>query len=105
MPIADVRARIDAFLAGSLPLTGVDLYLLLERASPLIELHTIIRPGPQNRTRSGLQQSYGDHNRLLLLGLDALAGGDLEWYRGRLEREGEISDAEFLDGFAAVRAL
>jgi hypothetical protein len=104
-PLADVRARIDACLTGATPLTGLDLYLLLERATPLIELHTILRPGSGNRTRSGLQQSYGDHNRLLLLGLDALENADLDWYRSRLERPGEISDGELLDCFARVRTL
>jgi hypothetical protein len=82
-PLADVRTRIDACLTGATPLTGLDLYFLLERATPLIELHTILRPGSGNRTRSGLQQSYGDHNRLLLLGLDSLENADLDWYRSR----------------------
>jgi hypothetical protein len=104
-PLADVRARIDAFLTGSMPLSGLCLYFLLERASPLIELHTILRPGARNRTRSGVQQSYGDHNRLLLLGLDALEDADLDWYRSRLERRGEISDGELLDCFALVGGL
>ena len=104
-PLADVRARIDAFLTGSMPLTGLCLYFLLERASPLIELHTILRLGARNRTRSGVQQSYGDHNRPLLLGLDALEDADLDWYRSRLERRGEIADGELLDCFALVGGL
>jgi hypothetical protein len=105
MALAALRARIDAFLVGAEPLTGLDLYFLLERATSLVEFHTMLRLGPQNRTRSGLQQSYGDHNRLLQLGLDRLEEGDLEWYRSRLEQSGEISDGELLDCFAAIRAL
>ena len=103
--VADLRARIDAFLGGSTPLTGLDLYFLLERATPLLEFHTMLRLGPRNRTANGLQQSYGDHNRLLLLGLDRLEQGDLAWYRSRLEQPGEIADAELLDCFGSVRAL
>lgn len=100
-----LRARIAAFVAGSVTLTGLDLYLLLERATSLLTFHTMLRLGPQNRTRSGLQQSYGDHNRLLLLGLDKIEEGDLAWYRSRLEQPSETSDEELLDCFASVRAL
>jgi hypothetical protein len=34
-----------------------------------------------------LQQSYGDHNRLLMLGLDRLVAGDVEWYEDRVDPE------------------
>ena len=53
-------------------LTGLELYYALERSTPLLQFHAILRDGPQNRDGSGLQQSYGDHNRLLMLGLDKL---------------------------------
>ena len=103
--LAVPRERLDAFLGGSRPLTGLELYLLLERHTRLLEFHAMLRPGPANRLRSGLQQSYGDHNRLLLVGLDKLEAGDLAWYRGRLERPGEVADAELVECFAAVRSL
>lgn len=103
--LATVRARLDAFLEGSQSLTGLDLYLLLERNSSLVQFHTVMRLGPLNRTRSGLQQSYGDHNRLLLLGLDRLEAADLAWYRGRLEPASDVADDDLLDCFAAVRSL
>jgi hypothetical protein len=55
--------------------------------TPLLGYHTILRDGPRNRSRDGLQQSYGDHNRLLMLGLDRLLAGDVEWYEDRLDPE------------------
>jgi hypothetical protein len=55
--------------------------------------------------RSGLQQSYGDHNRLLLLGLDRLLEGDLEWYRTRLERPAAVDDAQLTACLDSVREL
>jgi hypothetical protein len=82
---AAARAAIDAFRVGNQPLTGLDLYYELERVSPLLEYHTILRDGPRNLSRDGLQQSYGDHNRLLMLGLDRLIAGDEDWYADRLD--------------------
>jgi hypothetical protein len=82
-----IRAAIDAFRAGSAPLTGLDLYYALERVTPLLGYHTILRDGPRNRSRDGMQQSYGDHNRLLMLGLDRLLAGDVDWYEDRLDPE------------------
>jgi len=82
---AAAREAIDAFRTGDRPLTGLDLYYELERVSPLLEYHTILRDGPRNLSRDGLQQSYGDHNRLLMLGLDRLIAGDSNWYEDRLD--------------------
>jgi hypothetical protein len=103
--LSGVRSRIEAFTSGGGNLTGLDLYYLLERSTPLLGFHTALRHGPRNRTRSGLQQSYGDHNRLLLLGLDKLVEGDLEWYRSRLESEGCVTDDRLTSCFDAVRRL
>lgn len=64
---------LDCFERGRRPLSGLQLYYFLEAATPLLEFHTMLRPGPQNRMRSVLAQSYGDHNRLLLLGLKSTA--------------------------------
>jgi hypothetical protein len=100
-----VTAQIAAYLDGTTALTGLDLYYELEKATPLREFHTVLRPGPQNRTRSGLQQSYGDHNRLLLLGLDRLVEGDLCWYRGRLVEPGAVDDERLQACFDAVRGI
>lgn len=94
--LASVRDRIDSFVSAAADgddgaettaadLTGLDLYLHLEAATPLLGLHTMLRRGPANRMRSGLQQSYGDHNRLLALGLDALVAGDVDWLASRVD--------------------
>ena len=100
-----VLAEIAAYLEGRATLTGLDLYYRLEQTTPLREFHTVLRSGPQNRTRSGLQQSYGDHNRLLLLGLDKLLEGDLSWYRERLAQPGAVDDARLQACFEEVRRL
>lgn len=80
-----LRDRIDAYLAGRAGLTGLDVYYELERSTALLEFHTMLRGGPRNRSRDGLQQSYGDHNRLLMLGLDKLVAGDVEWLHDRVD--------------------
>ena len=82
---AAARDAIDAFRTGAQTLTGLDLYYELERVSPLLGYHAILRDGPRNLSRDGLQQSYGDHNRLLMLGLDRLIAGDVDWYEDRLD--------------------
>ena len=99
------RARLDAFVDAREPLSGLDLYLLVERATSLLDFHTRFRRGAKNRMASGLQQSYGDHNRLLLLGLDKLVASDLAWYRTRLESPDEVPDEALRECFAAVRSL
>jgi hypothetical protein len=89
-----VTSVIEAFVAGERPLTGIELYYELERSTPLLEFHTFLREGSRNRDASGLQQTYGDHNRLLMLGLDKLVDGDLAWYRARTAGDHEVSDDE-----------
>ena len=54
-----VRELIDGYLDGRDELTGLDLYYALERSTSLLTFHTMLRGGPRNRARSGLQQSYG----------------------------------------------
>lgn len=84
-------ALVDDYLAGRRALTGLDLYYELERVTPLLEFHRMMRAGERNRAHNGLQQSYGDHNRLLMLGLDRLLAGDVDWYRARLDGSGDLS--------------
>jgi hypothetical protein len=100
-----LESRIAGFLAGEQSLTGLELYYELERSTPLLEFHTVMRDGPRNRDHNGLQQSYGDHNRLLMLGIDKLLEGDLAWYRTRLVENAEVSDDDLLDAFASIAAL
>lgn len=100
-----VRARIDSYLAGEAELTGLELYYELERSTSLLSFHTMLRDGPRNRARSGLQQSYGDHNRLLMLGLDMLVAGDFDWYRARIDPTDPVGDDALARCFDAVAAL
>jgi len=102
---AGLRDDVCSFLTGERPLTGLELYYLLEAATSLREFHTMLRGGKQNLMRSGLQQSYGDHNRVLLLGLDRLTAGDVAWFRDRVT-DGDVIDGDSLAAcVAAVRAL
>ena len=101
----ELAALLDSYLEGRSPLTGLQLYYALEAATPLLQFHTMLRLGPRNLDANGLQQSYGDHNRLLLLGLDKLVEGDLAWYRERLDGAAEVSDDDLRACFAGVAAL
>lgn len=76
-----LHAVVEGHLTGAHGLSGLDLYYALERSTSLLEFHTMLREGERNRTRDGLQQSYGDHNRLLMLALDRLLAGDVDWLR------------------------
>jgi hypothetical protein len=51
----------------------------LEGSSLLFLMNLIPRKNHRNRYPTGLQQSYGDHNRLMMLGIDKLATGDWNW--------------------------
>ncbi|HXY93243.1 MAG TPA: hypothetical protein VEP49_12250 [Acidimicrobiia bacterium] len=97
-----VRTALDEFLRGERDLSGLELYHELERCTPLLQFHTMFREGPQNRNGDGLQQSYGDHNRLLMLGLDKLFARDVSWYRSRVDSEDGVTDAELSDLFDRV---
>ena len=100
-----LTAKIDAYLDGAAGLTGLELYYELERSTSLLTFHTMLRDGPRNRAHSGLQQSYGDHNRLLMLGLDRLVEGDLDWYRTRIDPDDPVDDDALRRCFDAVAAL
>jgi hypothetical protein len=100
-----VRGVIDAYRDGRASLSGLELYYELERSTSLLTFHTMLREGARNRSRSGLQQSYGDHNRLLMLGLDKLVEGDLDWYRSRIATGHAVSDEALVRCFRRVAAL
>jgi len=89
--VAEARRRLDAFVAGRETLTAIEFYGLVEAATPLLLFHTLPRAGARNRLHCGLQQSYGDHTRLLLLGFDAFDRRDLPWVLTR--RWGNPTDA------------
>jgi len=99
----DVLGEIIAgHLDGTAPLArGLALYYALERTTSLLEFHTMLREGERNRTRDGLQQSYGDHNRLLMHALDRLLAADADWLREHVSA-GTTVDLESLETCAAV---
>jgi hypothetical protein len=97
-----LTAKIGAYLDGNAELTGLELYYELERSTSLLTFHTMLRDGARNRAHSGLQQSYGDHNRLLMLGLDRLVAGDHDWYRTRIDPADPVDDAVLVRCFDAV---
>lgn len=100
-----IRERIEAYITGQHDLTGIEFYYLLEQATPLREFHFMVRRGPKNQSRSGLQQSYGDHNRLLLFGLDQLIASDVAWCRSRLEHAGSVSEQRMVECLRRVEML
>jgi hypothetical protein len=104
-PIEPLTSRVAAFRAGDCALNGLDLYYELERATPLLDFHTILRLGPKNLGSDGLQQSYGDHNRLLMLGLDRMVDADLDWYCSRLDGAGDVDATDLAACFDAVGTL
>ncbi len=79
----DLRSLVNKYISGLETWTALDFFLALERFTPLMFFHLLPRKGSRNRLRNGLQQSYGDHNRLLALAIDRLASGDLAWFEQR----------------------
>lgn len=74
--------------------TALSLYLKLELCTPLVSFHLFQRLGPANRLGTGLQQSYGDHNRLLVRALDALQAGDIDWLVRRQAQGADLDRAQ-----------
>jgi hypothetical protein len=89
-----LRDIVAGHLSSARPVgSGLELYYALERTTSLLEFHTMLREGERNRTRDGLQQSYGDHNRLLMLALDRLLAGDVGWLRNRVAVDATVDEA------------
>ena len=103
-----ITAVVDAFRRGEREaLTPASSPLLRARsARPRCSGSTrCSREGPKNLDASGLQQSYGDHNRLLMLGLDRLVGGDLQWLRTRVNDDTAVADTDLRSVLDAVAGL
>src|SRR5439155_21964919 len=97
---------IAGHLDGTAPLaSGLALYYVLERSTSLLEFHTMLRGGERNRTRDGLQQSYGDHNRLLMHALDRLLAGDVDWLRAHVTAGTAVDEESLRTCAAAASAL
>jgi hypothetical protein len=99
-----INDRIVQFIDSDAPLTGTELYDLLESVTPLSRLRQIFRQGERNRLTDGTQQSYAQHNRMLLLGLDRLLAGDLGWYLTRVAEPETVTEPTLLECFEVVRA-
>jgi hypothetical protein len=73
-----VRVQIFKFKAGQGLMTGLQLHYHFELSNPLILLNVVLRKGIRNRLSNGLQQTYADHTRLLLHGIDMLEAGAID---------------------------
>ncbi len=81
--LENLKAMTSDYIAGRRDLTAMEFYLELEQASLLILFHTLPRRGARNMHANGLQQSYGDHIRLMMLGFDKFDQFDIDWLVSR----------------------
>ena len=81
--LANLKKRVDEYIAGQRELTAMEFYLAFEQASALMLFHAFPRAGERNRHANGLQQTYGDHIRLMMLGFDMLDRSDIGWLMKR----------------------
>jgi hypothetical protein len=100
-----IMDKISAYLAGRGSLTGLGLHYQIEICTPLILLNIILRKGYRNRYSNGLQQTYGDHTRLLMHGIDMLDSEHIEWFSNRCSPAGSVSSLEISDAVATYRSL
>jgi len=82
--VAVLAGRFVEHVAGRHTLTCLDVCHSLEQSTPLLLLHLIVRKGSRNRLDSGLQQTYGDHTRMLAFAIDRMAAGDTSWLADRV---------------------
>ena len=85
--VARLKSVLDDFIGEARELTALDFYLAFEQASLLVLLHAFPRPGERNRHANGLQQTYGDHIRLMMLGFDRYDQSDVDWLMSRRWRD------------------
>jgi hypothetical protein len=81
--LANLKKSIDEYIAGQRELTALEFYLAFEQASLLLLFHAFPRRGERNRHANGLQQTYGDHIRLMMLGFDMFDRSDIGWLMKR----------------------
>ena len=97
--------RAEEYLVRGGALTCLDVCHALEQSTPLLLLHLIIRKGSRNRLSSGLQQTYGDHTRMLAYSIDRLAGGDVAWLMDRVWKNVAVSEQTIIRCANAFQAL
>jgi hypothetical protein len=81
--LADLKTMVDAYIAGTRDLSAMEFYLEFEQACALVLFHTLPRRGERNKHANGLQQTYGDHIRLMMLGFDKFDESDMDWVMTR----------------------
>src|ERR1700685_2501749 len=77
--VSEVGELGRSFIQGGQRLSAVEVCLHLEKCTPLLLFHLLPRKGTRNQLRSGLQQSYGDHIRVLSRAIEVLAACDAKW--------------------------
>ncbi len=104
-----VQDKICRFMAGQDRLTGLQLYYNLELCTPLLLLNIILRKGSRNKYSNGLQQTYGDHTKLLLFGIDMLDSesdaASIDWYCRRRPSAGSVGIAEVSEVVAKYHSI
>lgn len=104
--LAQLRENLGQYVAGKVELRAVDFYYRLERCTPLMLFHMFPRKGQRNQHRNGLQQSYGDHIRLLMYGFDVMDNGDLDWLmQRRWEAPIDVDEQDLKDCIQAYGQL
>ena len=104
--LAQLRTTLDQYVAGDIDLRAVDFYYRLERCTPLMLFHMFPRKGQRNQHRNGLQQSYGDHIRLLMYGFDVMDNADLDWLlQRRWESPVDVDEKDLKDCIGAYNQL
>lgn len=81
--LSRLKEMVDAYIAGESELSAMDFYLEFEQATCLVLFHTLPRRGERNKHANGLQQTYGDHIRLMMLGFDKFDENDMDWVMTR----------------------
>jgi hypothetical protein len=81
--LANLKKRVDQYIAGERDLTAMEFYVAFEQASVLVLFHAFPRRGERNRHANGLQQTYGDHIRPMMLGFAKLDRSDIGWLMKR----------------------
>jgi hypothetical protein len=77
----------------------------LEEATPLVLLNLIRRRGDRNQLRSGLQQTYGDHTRMLCHSIDKMLMGDVDWLWDRVWQPSDIAYQEIVERVEQIQAI
>jgi hypothetical protein len=103
--LARLNAQATAYVAGDARLSGLTVCHGLEQSTPLLLLNLITRSGARNRLSTGLQQTYGDHTRMLAYGIDQLLAGETAWLYGRVWPGSGVSEADVARCVEAIAAL